>query len=121
MKWLLLLSLSIYVSGNPISWNENVDEWWKTDVFYQIYPRSFKDTDGDGIGDLKGITEKLPYLRQIGINSTWLSPIFKSPMKDAGYDISDYRSIDPIFGTLEDFDKLLAEAKELGKYPHTKV
>ncbi|XP_055842742.1 maltase A2-like [Episyrphus balteatus] len=81
---------------------------------YQIYPRSWKDSDGNGIGDLKGITEKLGYLKEIGMTATWLSPIFESPMADNGYDISNFTNIDPIFGTLEEFDALVKKAKSLG-------
>ena len=89
------------------------DDWWEYGHFYQIYPRSFKDGDGDGVGDLKGIIENLAYLKTINVTGVWLSPIFKSPMKDFGYDIADFRDIDPIFGTLEDFERLTARAKEL--------
>ncbi|XP_045524287.1 maltase A1-like [Pieris brassicae] len=89
-------------------------EWWKSALIYQIYPKSFKDSNGDGTGDLNGITEKLPYLQETGIDAIWLSPIFLSPMYDAGYDISDYRQIAPEFGTMEDFETLLAKAKGLG-------
>ncbi|KAH8233711.1 hypothetical protein KR026_011576 [Drosophila bipectinata] len=87
--------------------------WWKNAQLYQIYPRSYKDSDGDGVGDLNGITEQLPYLKEIGITATWLSPIFTSPMADFGYDVADLKDIDPIFGTMEDFEKLVARAKEL--------
>uniref|UniRef100_A0A1Q3FPA3 alpha-glucosidase n=2 Tax=Culex tarsalis TaxID=7177 RepID=A0A1Q3FPA3_CULTA len=90
------------------------NDWWKTAIFYQIYPRSFKDSNGDGIGDLRGIIEKLPYLREIGVQGFWMSPIFKSPMADFGYDISDYYDIHPEYGTMADFDALVAEAKQLG-------
>mgnify|MGYP000001606871 FL=1 len=89
-------------------------EWWRTAVIYQIYPRSFADANGDGIGDLVGVTNRLPALASLGIDAIWFSPFFASPQKDAGYDISDYRKIDPLFGTNEDFDALLAEAKRLG-------
>lgn len=95
--------------------SNNTDaEWWRTAVIYQVYPRSFADGNGDGIGDLVGITDKLDSLASLGIDAIWFSPFFKSPQKDAGYDISDYRQIDPIFGTNEDFDDLLAKAKSLG-------
>ena len=89
-------------------------DWWKGGVIYQIYPRSFQDTSGDGIGDLKGIAERLPYVASLGVDAIWISPFFTSPMKDFGYDVSDYRDIDPMFGTLADFDELVAVAHRLG-------
>jgi alpha-glucosidase len=89
-------------------------EWWRGAVIYQIYPRSFYDGNGDGVGDLRGITEKLPYIASLGVDGIWLSPIFASPMADFGYDVSDYRDIDPQFGSLADFDALLARAHALG-------
>ncbi|WP_313808920.1 alpha-glucosidase family protein [Sphingobium sp.] len=88
--------------------------WWRGAAIYQIYPRSFADSNGDGIGDLKGITGHLPYVASLGVDAIWLSPFFKSPMRDFGYDVSDYCDVDPIFGTLEDFDELVAKAHELG-------
>ena len=88
--------------------------WWANAVVYQIYPRSFQDTNGDGIGDLKGITSRLDYLADLGVDVLWLSPVYKSPQDDNGYDISDYQDIDPLFGTLEDMDELLAGAHERG-------
>src|ERR1700750_1487763 len=90
-------------------------QWWSTGFLYQIYPRSFQDSNADGIGDLPGIISRLPYLRELGVDAIWLSPIFTSPMADFGYDISDYTGIDPIFGTLADFDAMLeaAHAREL--------
>jgi alpha-glucosidase len=89
-------------------------EWWRSSVIYQIYPRSFADGNGDGMGDLKGITEKLPHLAELGVDAIWCSPFFKSPQKDAGYDVSDYKDIDPLFGTLDDFDALVSASKKLG-------
>ena len=88
--------------------------WWRGAVIYQIYPRSFLDTNGDGIGDLPGIVEKLDYVASLGVDAIWISPFFKSPMADFGYDIADYRDVDPMFGTLADFDRLLAKAHALG-------
>jgi alpha-glucosidase len=84
--------------------------WWKDGVIYQIYPRSFMDSNGDGIGDLRGIIAKLDYLSELGVSGIWLSPINTSPMFDFGYDVSDYRGIDPIFGTSEDFSEFVSEA-----------
>lgn len=86
------------------------EKWWKNAVIYQIYPRSFCDSNGDGIGDLRGIIQRLDYLETLGIDAIWLSPIYRSPQDDNGYDISDYQDIDPMFGTLEDMDELIAEA-----------
>ena len=90
------------------------DAWWRGAVIYQIYPRSFADSNGDGIGDLAGITQKLDYVASLGVDAIWLSPFFTSPMKDFGYDVSDYCGVDPIFGTLEDFDRLMGKAHRLG-------
>jgi len=89
-------------------------EWWRGCVIYQVYPRSFQDTSGDGSGDLKGITGRLSHIASLGVDAVWLSPFFKSPMADMGYDVSDYRDVDPMFGTLDDFDALVAEAHRLG-------
>lgn len=88
--------------------------WWERGVIYQIYPRSFQDSDGDGVGDLKGIERRLDYLGGLGIDAIWLSPIFPSPMADFGYDVADYCGVDPLFGTLADFDHLLGAAQERG-------
>ncbi|WP_406664688.1 alpha-glucosidase family protein [Gallaecimonas sp. GXIMD1310] len=88
--------------------------WWRGAVIYQIYPRSFQDTNGDGVGDLPGIINKLDYIASLGVDAIWISPFFKSPMADFGYDIADYRDVDPLFGTLDDFDKLLAGAHARG-------
>src|SRR5690606_7466527 len=92
----------------------NQTPWWRGAVIYQIYPRSLMDSNGDGIGDIPGIIQKLDYIASLGVDAIWVSPFFKSPMKDFGYDISDYRSIDPIFGTLNDFDQLIDQAHKLG-------
>ncbi|MEO5772950.1 MAG: alpha-amylase family glycosyl hydrolase [Sphingomicrobium sp.] len=89
-------------------------EWWRGAAIYQIYPRSFADSNGDGIGDLPGVTAKLGYVAQLGVDCVWLSPFFTSPMRDFGYDVSDYCDVDPIFGTLSDFDALAVEAHRLG-------
>jgi alpha-glucosidase len=89
-------------------------DWWRGAVIYQIYPRSYQDTNFDGIGDLKGITKRLAYIAGLGVDAVWISPFFTSPMKDFGYDVSDYRGIDPMFGSLEDFDDMIAEAHRLG-------
>ncbi|XP_055847987.1 maltase A1-like [Episyrphus balteatus] len=94
--------------------NETKKDWWQTAQFYQIYPRSFMDSNGDGIGDLNGITSKLEYLQEIGATAAWLSPIFKSPMVDFGYDISDFYEIQPEYGTIDDLRKLIVKAKSLG-------
>src|SRR5262245_3832797 len=88
--------------------------WWEPGVVYQVYPRSFQDSNGDGIGDLPGIVERLDYLAWLGVDAVWLSPIFRSPMADFGYDVADYRDVDPIFGTLADLDRLIAEAHRRG-------
>ncbi|MFM5894199.1 MAG: alpha-amylase family glycosyl hydrolase, partial [Novosphingobium sp.] len=88
--------------------------WWRGAAIYQIYPRSFLDSNGDGIGDLAGITKRLDYVASLGVDAVWVSPFFKSPMADFGYDVSDYCDIDPIFGTLADFDAMAARAHELG-------
>jgi len=89
-------------------------DWWRGAVIYQVYPRSFQDTNGDGLGDLKGITERLPHIASLGVDAIWLSPFFKSPMGDMGYDVSDYCDVDPIFGTLADFDAMMKAAHALG-------
>ncbi len=89
-------------------------EWWRGAVIYQVYPRSFQDTNGDGIGDLKGVTQRLPHIASLGVDAIWLSPFFTSPQADMGYDVSDYCDVDPMFGTLADFDAMMAEAHRLG-------
>ena len=88
--------------------------WWQTGIIYQIYPRSFQDSDADGVGDLNGVIGRLDYLKALHIDAIWISPIYPSPMHDFGYDVADYCDIHPLFGTLADFDRLLAEAHSRG-------
>ncbi|HUR02219.1 MAG TPA: alpha-amylase family glycosyl hydrolase, partial [Nonomuraea sp.] len=90
------------------------DDWWRDAVVYQVYPRSFADANGDGVGDLPGVRERLGYLDELGVDAIWLSPFYTSPMADGGYDVADYRDVDPMFGTLADLDGLIADAHELG-------
>ncbi len=90
------------------------EEWWRGAVIYQIYPRSFRDSNGDGVGDLRGIADRLDHIAALGVDAVWIAPFFASPMKDFGYDVSDYCAVDPAFGTLDDFDALLARAHALG-------
>ena len=88
--------------------------WWRRGTIYQVYPRSFADADGDGTGDVEGIRSKLPYLSDLGVDGIWISPWYPSPLADGGYDVADYRDINPMFGTLADAERLLDEAHELG-------
>ena len=88
--------------------------WWERGVVYQVYPRSFQDSNGDGVGDLAGIESRLDYLAELGIDAVWLSPIYPSPMADFGYDVADYCGVEPLFGTLADFDRLLTAADDRG-------
>ncbi|WP_049569886.1 glycoside hydrolase family 13 protein [Nonomuraea sp. SBT364] len=90
------------------------DDWWRDAVVYQVYPRSFADANGDGVGDLEGVRRRLGYLRELGVDAIWLSPFYTSPMADGGYDVADYRDVDPMFGALADFDALIGDAHELG-------
>ncbi|BDZ60776.1 hypothetical protein GCM10025873_05670 [Demequina sediminis] len=98
------------VAGSTIT----AQEWWRSSVIYQIYPRSFADSTGTGVGDLPGITARLDALAELGVDAIWLSPFYRSPQRDAGYDVSDFRDVDPLFGTLDDFDAMVARAHELG-------
>lgn len=100
--------------ARKVSTKADSTDWWKTGLFYQIYPRSFKDDNNDGYGDLAGIKEKLDFLVDTGITGVWLSPIFASPQVDQGYDISDYRTVDPVYGTNEELIELIDEAHEKG-------
>ncbi|MDP9038513.1 MAG: alpha-amylase family glycosyl hydrolase [Acidobacteriota bacterium] len=100
--------------NNQPTMQDATTPWWQTAVIYQVYPRSFQDTNGDGVGDLKGILERLEYLADLGVDAVWISPFYPSPMADFGYDVADYTDVDPIFGTLADFDRLLARAHALG-------
>src|SRR5258705_8264243 len=102
-------------SGEEMKEQETTDrKWWKESVVYQVYPRSFKDSNGDGIGDLNGITSKLDYIKSLGVDVIWLNPIFSSPNDDNGYDISDYKNIMTDFGTMEDFDAMLKGMHDRG-------
>jgi alpha-glucosidase len=96
--------------AQPARQSHGAQDWWKNAVIYEIYPRSFQDSNGDGIGDLNGITQRLDYLKDLGVDAIWLTPCYPSPQVDFGYDISDYEKIDPLYGTLQDFDRLVAEA-----------
>ncbi|XP_038047482.1 alpha-glucosidase-like [Patiria miniata] len=104
--------LFVFIQTFPVGVTSN--EWWKGTIVYQIYPRSFMDSDGDGVGDLAGITSRLEYFNDIGVGTVWLNPVYKSPMADFGYDVDDFKDIDPIFGTMADFDELISKAHRLG-------
>ena len=91
-----------------------MEDWWKKEIAYQIYPKSFYDSNHDGIGDIRGIIEKLDYLQDLGVTLLWICPLYKSPMDDNGYDISDYYDVNPEFGTMADLDELIIKAKEKG-------
>jgi alpha-glucosidase len=106
--------VNVQTLSQPTVTTEAPTEWWRGAVLYQVYPRSFADTNGDGVGDLPGITAHLDHIASLGVDGVWLSPFFTSPMKDFGYDVSDYTGVDPIFGTLGDFDALVARAHALG-------
>jgi alpha-glucosidase len=121
VMWLLFLLLGLCVSAwsagaqnTAYAVDAEGHQWWQHAVFYEIYPRSFADSNNDGVGDLKGITSKLDYLKDLGIDAIWISPCFPSPQVDFGYDVSDYENIDPMYGTLADFDTLASEAKKRG-------
>lgn len=115
--WLAMLvtAIVIIVLGPKCAPVKELD-WWQKDTLYQVYPRSFKDSDGDGVGDVAGIQSKLDYLKDLGVKSVWLSPVYQSPMRDFGYDISNFTAIDPLFGSMDDFDALLKDLKEKGMH-----
>src|SRR5436190_4572556 len=100
--------------GEVVSPDPAEPRWWQTGVVYQVYPRSFQDSDGDGVGDLPGVIDRLDHLAWLGVDAVWLSPIFRSPMRDFGYDVADYLEVDPLFGTLADLDRLISEAHSRG-------
>ena len=114
------MTLKVYTEPSPwdtcqVFWSEpHAVQWWRGAAIYQIYPRSFMDANGDGTGDLPGITQRLGHVASLGVDAIWISPFFTSPMKDFGYDVSDYCDVDPIFGTLADFDALVARAHRRG-------
>ncbi|GBP27905.1 Maltase A1 [Eumeta japonica] len=116
MKALLFLPLlAVLAAGSAIERKTSGNaDWWESTIFYQIYPRSFADSDGDGIGDLNGITSKLKYIKELGVGAIWLSPMFQSPMYDFGYDISDFYAVHDEYGTMDDFENLMKRAEELG-------
>lgn len=109
-----VLSVNVAAQNSTRSADAEGHQWWQHAVFYEIYPRSFADSNNDGVGDLNGITSKLDYLKDLGVDAIWISPCFPSPQVDFGYDVSDYEAIDPMYGTLADFDKLASEAKSRG-------
>src|SRR5215471_9187638 len=117
VRWALfacLMTSGLLVPAAAQAVDSEGHQWWQHAVFYEIYPRSFADSNNDGIGDLKGITSKLDYLKDLGVDAIWISPCFPSPQVDFGYDVSDYENIDPMYGSLTDFDTLAAEAKRRG-------
>ena len=94
--------------------NNTHDDWWKQAVVYQVYPRSFRDANGDGLGDIAGVTAQMGYLKKLGVDAVWLSPFYPSELADGGYDVIDYRNVDPRLGTLDDFDAMLEAAHTAG-------
>ncbi|XP_038047018.1 maltase A1-like [Patiria miniata] len=113
MRCLWMRAIFLFMT-TTLSFGSKRDEWWKNTIVYQIYPRSFMDSDGDGVGDLAGITSCLEYFNDIGVGTIWLNPVYKSPMADFGYDVADFKDIDHIFGTMADFDELISKAHQLG-------
>jgi len=105
-----LVALQASAQKNPV--DAEGHQWWQHAVFYEVYPRSFADSNNDGVGDLNGITSKLGYLHDLGVDAIWITPCYPSPQVDFGYDVSDYENIDPMYGTLADFDRMAAEGKK---------
>src|SRR5215213_3407173 len=99
---------------NPLADSRAGRDWWRSAAIYQVYPRSFADGNSDGVGDLAGVRNRLPYLKQLGVDAIWFNPWYASPQADGGYDVSDYRAIDPLFGTLQEAERLIDEAHALG-------
>ena len=104
------LSCVVFITATAAPAAAGPTPWWQHAVIYEIYPRSYQDSNGDGVGDLNGITRRLGYLQDLGVDAIWIAPMYPSPQVDFGYDISDYQAVDPHYGTLADFDRLLAEA-----------
>jgi 1,4-alpha-glucan branching enzyme len=111
--WIACLAIASPAWSQPPS-RAGAGKWWNNAVIYEIYPRSFQDSNGDGIGDLNGINQRLDYLQGLGVDAIWIGPIYPSPQVDFGYDISDYENVDSQYGTLEDFDRLVVEARKRG-------
>ncbi len=116
----ILLCLAMWTCGAAVAQTQaaplrsNGDLWWKHAVIYEVYPRSFQDTNNDGIGDIKGVEQRLSYLKSLGVDAIWITPMYPSPQVDFGYDISNYEAIDPQYGTMGDFDSLMKAAKQRG-------
>ena len=113
LAWLLFIAgFSSTVCSQTQAVDSEGHQWWQHAVFYEIYPRSFMDSNNDGIGDLNGISSKLDYLKSLGVDAIWITPCYPSPQVDFGYDVSDYENIDPMYGTLADFDRLQQQAED---------
>src|ERR1700689_2226327 len=114
LPFLLALFCSLFAAAQGSPTDAEGHPWWQHAVFYEIYPRSFADSNNDGIGDLNGISSKMSYLRDLGVDPIWITPCYPSPQVDFGYDVSDYENVDPMYGTLEDFDHMEHEARRRG-------
>src|SRR3979411_1377639 len=108
---LFLIPVGTGAQTKPAAVDAEGHQWWQHAVFYELYPRSFSDSNNDGVGDMKGIASKMDYLKELGVDAIWIAPCFPSPQVDFGYDVSDYENIDPMYGTLADFDTMASEAK----------